>query len=316
MAKDKMKCAVVGVGYLGKFHAEKYAAMNDVELVGISDVNPKVAEIAKKHKCPYYQDYHELLDKCDLVSIVVPSHMHHKIGCEFLKAGVNCLVEKPFATTLEEAEEMKHLAEKQSVMLSVGHLERFNPVFQRLQKLCTKPHYINTDRLTKHSNRSMDINVVLDLMIHDLDLVLQLVDSKIKHMNCMGVNIISRRADAANSYITFENGTVANISVSRINFENLRKLRVFQPNLYVSADLHNHSYAVAKRLESGNEGMEWESHDLLPAKTDQLNLEIADCIAAVRNGSDPLITAESALETLRIALVMTAKIKETLGDTS
>ena len=307
-AKNKLRCAVIGVGHLGKFHAHKYAAMDNVDLVGVSDINE---EVGKKHAaelgCSYYRDYRELLDKTDLVSVVVPTYNHHIVTCDFLNSGVNCLVEKPIATNLEEAEEMKDIADKNSLMLSIGHIERFNPVFQRVKELCTKPEYITTERLAKNTNRSMDINVVLDLMIHDLDLVLQLVDSPIKDIRCLGLKIISKYTDAANAYITFENECVANISVSRISFNQSRKMRTFQRELYISADLQEKTYTLAKRTENGY--LEKEEHDFI-TPSDTLQMEIQDCVDAVRTGREPLVTAESGIATLKTALVMSRQLKD------
>lgn len=307
--KRKLRCAVVGVGYLGKFHAQKYANMENVELVGVSDSNQEVGEKhATNLSCPYYKDYNELIDKCDLVSIVIPTYKHHEVSCAFLNGGVHCLVEKPMAANLEEAEEMISIANKSSLMLSVGHLERFNPVFQKVKELCSKPQYIITERLAENSRRSMDINVVLDLMIHDLDLILQLVDSPIKEVKCLGMKIISQYTDAANAYITFENGTVANISVSRISFTKSRKMRTFQHELYISADLHEKTYSIVNKTKEGD--IKKESRSLMTPIDDVLKLEIQDCVNAVLDGREPLITAESSLRTLKTALAMSSELKD------
>ncbi|MCH9665643.1 MAG: Gfo/Idh/MocA family oxidoreductase [Gammaproteobacteria bacterium] len=311
--KDRLKCAVVGVGYLGKFHAQKYASMNDVELVGISDINEEVGQqIAQELGCPYYKDYKDLLGKCDMVSVVVPSFKHYEVGMAFLKNGVHCLIEKPFATTLTQAQELKKVADNNSLMLSVGHLERFNPVFQKMQKMCPAPQYITSERLTTVTNRSLDINVVLDLMIHDLDLVLQLVDSPIKDVHCLGVPIISKYTDVANSYILFENGSVANISVSRISNNSSRKMRIFAKELYFSANLQDKSYIIGRNLGQGK--IDENRGDFATENVDTLQMEIRDCVDAVKHNRSPLITAASALQTLEIALTISGKLKDTFDD--
>lgn len=309
MNKDRIKAAVVGVGYLGKFHAQKYAAMEDVELVGISDTNLETGEQqAKELGCPYYQDYNELVDKCEMVSVVVPSFKHYEVGMAFLNNGVHCLIEKPFATTLAQAQELRQVAEDKSLMLSVGHLERFNPVFQKLQELCPNPQYITSERLTKVTNRSLDINVVLDLMIHDLDLVLQLVNSPIKDLNCLGVPIISKYTDVANCYIRFENGSVASISVSRISNNVSRKMRVFEKDTYFSANLQDKTYSFGRSLGKGQ--IDQHEGDFSEDGVDTLQLEIRNCVDAVKHKKNPLVTSESALNTLQVALQISERLQD------
>ncbi|MBE8182828.1 MAG: Gfo/Idh/MocA family oxidoreductase [Candidatus Portiera sp.] len=309
MNKGKIKCAVIGVGYLGKFHAQKYASMEDVELVGISDTNEETGQQqAQELGCLYYNDYNELVDKCDMVSVVVPSFKHYEVGMAFLKNGVHCLIEKPFATTLDQAQELQKVAQEKSLMLSIGHLERFNPVFQKMQELCPNPQYITSERLTKVTNRSLDINVVLDLMIHDLDLILQLVKSPIQDINCLGVPIISNYTDVANSYIRFENGSVANISVSRISHNHSRKMRIFEKDTYFSADLQNKSYSFGRSLGKGK--IDEKLGDFSQDNVDALLMEIRNCVDAIKHNKSPLITADSAIKTLEVALQISSQLQD------
>ena len=303
----------MGVGYLGKFHAQKYKEIKDIDLVGVSDTNEEVGHNrAKEFGCGYYPDYNDLVGKCDMVSVVVPSYAHYKVGKTFLENGVHCLIEKPFATTLSEAIEMKEIAKKNSLMLSVGHLERFNPVFRKIQELCSSPQYIITERLAVRNNRSLDINVVLDLMIHDLDLVLQLMDSHIKAIHCLGIKVVSEYTDSANAYIIFENGAAANMSVSRISMNKSRKIRIFQPELYISADLDLKTCKVARQSLSGE--VEQAAHDMSNGNKDTLLLEIENCIEAVRSGKPALVTPDSATETLEAALEISRQLKDSFGE--
>lgn len=309
MSENKIKAAVVGVGYLGKFHAQKYAAMEDVELVGISDTNEETGEQQSKELgCPYYRDYNDLVDKCEMVSVVVPSFKHYEVGMAFLQKGVHCLIEKPFATTLAQAQELQKLAAEKSLMLSVGHLERFNPVFQKMQEFCPNPQYITSERLTKVTNRSLDINVVLDLMIHDLDLVLQLVNSPIKDINCKGVPIISDYTDVANCYIRFDNDSVASISVSRISNNVSRKMRVFEKDTYFSADLQEKTYSFGRSLGKG--AIDTSEGDFSGDGVDTLQLEIRNCVDAVKEKKNPLVTSASALQTLEVALQISERLQD------
>ena len=239
---QKPKTAVIGVGSLGQHHARNFAELSRTgkgEFVGVCDVNEENArKIAEKNSCEYFTDWRELLDKTDAVSIVTPTETHSEIACEFLEKGVNVLVEKPFARSLEEADKMIASAQKTGAKLMVGHLERYNPAMVALRPHVTNPLYFEIHRVSPFPNRSLDVDVVLDVMIHDLDAINWLVGENINvsEIRAVGIPVISSKVDAANARIEFENGAVANITASRIGTEKIRKTRFYQTNSYVVLD--------------------------------------------------------------------------------
>ncbi|MCA1640303.1 MAG: Gfo/Idh/MocA family oxidoreductase, partial [Acidobacteria bacterium] len=244
-AKSKvqtLKTAVIGVGSLGRHHARNYAELareGKIEFVGVCDANEDTArQIAQEQDCEFISDWHDFLDKVDAVSIVTPTETHCKIACAFLEKGVHTLVEKPIARTLEEADLMIKTAEKSGAKLMVGHLERFNPAMVALRPHVTKPFYFEIHRVSPFPNRSLDVDVVLDVMIHDLDTIQWLVgeDVAVSAIHAVGIPVISDKIDAANARIEFENGAVANITASRIGTEKIRKTRFYQTNSYVVLD--------------------------------------------------------------------------------
>ena len=232
-----LRCAVIGVGYLGKFHAQKYAKLPGCELVAVADSRLEVAQaVAKPLGCRAVADYHELLGQVDAVSVVVPTQAHHAVTLDFLRAGAHVLVEKPIAVTLEQADEMIALAEQLGLKLAVGHLERFNPVALALEPLLQRPRFIESTRLAPFKPRATDVSVLLDLMIHDVDLILSLVDSEIVSIDSSGARVLTADIDIANARIRFANGCVANVTASRVSNKSERKMRVFQDRACHSLD--------------------------------------------------------------------------------
>lgn len=240
--KTKLRTAAIGVGSLGRHHARNYAELareGRVEFVGVCDSNSETAaEIAKLNSSPFVTDWRELLDKVDVVSIASPTETHCDIACAFLEKGVHVLVEKPIAIRLEEADKMIAAASESGAKLMVGQLERFNPAMVALRPHVTKPLYFEIHRVSPFPNRSLDVDVVLDVMIHDLDAVQWLVgeDIKVSEIHAVGIPVISNKVDAANARIEFENGAVANITASRVGTEKIRKTRFYQTNSYVVLD--------------------------------------------------------------------------------
>jgi len=235
----KLKCAVIGTGYLGKFHAEKYASLPDCELVAVVDTNEIAAKtVAEKFGAQALTDYKSLLGKVDAVSIVVPTTLHHVVSRDFLNAGAHVLVEKPITVTVAEADELIAIAKEKNLILQVGHLERFNPAVLGLDKE-EKPLFIESHRLSPFNPRANDVSVVLDLMIHDIDIILALVDSEVERIDASGTPVLTQGTDIANARITFKNGCVANVTASRISLKMERKMRMFKPNSYVSVDFQN-----------------------------------------------------------------------------
>lgn len=244
----KIKCAVIGVGYLGKYHAEKYAALKNAELVAVCDVEwEKAQEVAHHLGTMAVQDYSELLGKVEAVSVVTPTQLHHKIAKKFLENGVHVLVEKPITHTVAEADELIAIANDKRLVLQVGHLERFNSVVNALEKYLDKPRFIESLRLAPFKPRGMDVNVVLDLMIHDIDLIQYIVGSPIKKIHANGANVLSDQLDIANARIQFENHCVANVTASRVSLKQERKLRLFQHEMYMSLDLQHKQLAIHRK---------------------------------------------------------------------
>jgi predicted dehydrogenase len=220
----KIKVAVVGVGYLGKFHAEKYAKMENVHLIGVVDVDKRQAEeIAGPLGVPSFTDFTDLFGQVEAVSIAVPTPLHFKIGKAFLEQDIDVLVEKPITTTVEEADELIRIADTRNLVLQVGQLERFNPAVTAIQHVVKNPIFIESNRLGLYKERGTDVSVVLDLMIHDIDLILNFVRSGIKYCHAMGTSVVSDNIDIANAHIEFDNGAVANVTASRISNKNERK---------------------------------------------------------------------------------------------
>ena len=310
---SKLKTAVIGVGSLGQHHARNYAELAKAgkgEFVGVCDTSEDQAKaIAEKNSSNYFTDWHDLLDKVDVVSIVTPTETHCEIACAFLEKGVNVLVEKPIARTLEEADKMIAAAEKSGAKLMVGHLERFNPAMVALRPHVTKPLYFEIHRVSPFPNRSLDVDVVLDVMIHDLDAIQWLVNEKVSEIRAVGIPVISDKVDAANARIEFENGAVANITASRIGTEKIRKTRFYQTNSYVVLD-YGTKFASVTSLNPE------AAHPLLGIKINRLEIvdieplraEIEAFLDCIIEDKTPPITAEDGRKALSLALGVLDKI--------
>lgn len=245
-----MKTAVIGVGKLGKIHARIYQELSDCELVGICDMNKPDVENLKD--VPFYTDYKELLSLgVEAVSIATPTIAHHEVAKFFLENGVACLIEKPIAIDMQQANELFEIARKNNVFMMVGMVERFNKAYDEAHKMIKKPQFIESHRLGPFPNRSLDVSVVLDLMIHDLDIILHLVDSPVVGVESVGVHAMSKKPDIANARVSFENGCIANITASRISDERMRRTRVFFDKNYISLDFAHHKIKAYKKTMLG-----------------------------------------------------------------
>jgi predicted dehydrogenase len=231
-----LKVGVVGVGHLGKEHARIYRDLPEAELVGISDLDPAKEDKAKELKTTYYSNFHDLIGKVDAVSIATPTSTHYAVAKEFLKAGIHTLIEKPITLKLAEADELLELARQKNCALQVGHIERHNPGFKRVQEMAKNTRFLEIHRLGPFTGRINDCGVVLDLMIHDLDIVLGLVESEVASFDALGVSVLTPYEDIANVRLKFKNGAVADITASRLTFEKQRKIRIFQQDAYISLD--------------------------------------------------------------------------------
>lgn len=326
---ERLRYGVVGCGHLGSFHAEKAAQLDDLELVGVYDILPeRRAAVAERCGSPACNSIAELLERADALSIVVPTEEHYNEAKRALEAGKHLLLEKPIATTVAEAEQITSLAEKQGVVLQVGHIERFNPACAGLKLLPDKPRFIEGHRLSQFNPRGLDVAVIFDLMIHDIDLVLSLVQSEIAELHASAVAVISDKPDIANARLEFQNGSVANLTASRISVQKMRKLRLFARDNYISIDFlkrtGEHFRLAATGDHSTPQGYlnlaEYEptKRRILVAQhsypeVDMLTEEIKSFAAAVRGESPPAVSGGDATKALAIATEIDRVAREGLA---
>ena len=299
-----IRIGVIGVGYLGKFHAEKYAAMDDVDLVGVVDLDKAATDrVAAKLGTSSYQNYQDLLSKVDAVSIVVPTKAHFQVAMECLEQGKDVMIEKPITTTLAEADQLIEMADQRNLIVQVGHLERFNPAILAIQDHLTKPMFIESHRIHVFKNRGVDVDVVLDLMIHEIDIILNIVDSPIRSMHAVGLPVVTPTTDIANVRLIFENGCTANVTVSRISKDNIRRLRIFQPKSFISVDYGKKEFMVIRLKDQLNEdGLPQE--EIIKAnlvEQDALEAELKDFVANVRNRTRPRVSGREGRRALAVA---------------
>lgn len=301
---DRLRVGVVGVGALGQHHARVYASLPDVELVGVADTRPgRAEEIAASLSTKAYVDYRDLLGKVDAVSIATPTTLHAEIGEQFLEQNVNVLVEKPISHTLEAADRLISAARKCGKVLQVGHSERFNPAVRALREIVRRPRFFEAHRMGLFAPRSLDIDVVLDLMIHDLDIISLLVGSPVAQISAVGIAILTRRIDIANARIQFADGCVANVTASRVSMEKIRKLRLFQPSDYISIDYTRQEVAIFTLSGPVPGGMpQIASRRLTPARREPLEEELRSFLDAVRGGGNVECTGEEGKRALELAL--------------
>jgi len=309
-----IRTAVIGVGYLGRFHAQKYAQMEGVDLVGVMDISPERAQnVAKEVGTDAYTDIHEIAGKVDAASVVVPTIHHHEVAKILFSHGIHCMIEKPISATVEEADELISLAKEQGLILQVGHLERFNPAIKVLEAKVTHPLFIEAHRLSGFKDRATDVDVVLDLMIHDLEIILALVDSPLKEIRAVGVPVLTPKVDIANTRLIFENGCTANLTASRISLQDMRRIRVFQPGAYISADCaERKSLVVTRDLSAGPMTAirpEFRTHE----GTDMLYDELESFVRAVQGLEKPKVTGELGRRALKLALDINARITQGLN---
>lgn len=305
MQMKKLRVGVIGAGYLGKFHAEKYADMEDAELVGVVDTNQKqAAEISRKHGVNAYFSPEEILGKVDAVSIAVPTPLHYQISRLFLEHDVDVLIEKPITTTLEEADSLIDLAESRGLIIQVGHLERFNPAVIALRDILKTPMFIESHRLSIFQPRGTDVDVVLDLMIHDIDIILNLVKSDIINIQATGIPVITRYGDIANARIEFASGCVANVTASRISLKNERKLRLFQRDAYISVDFANREIMVIRQSANAPDNIipGTDINTRCFTKADALKAELFSFVQSVKNRVSPEVTGQMGRDALQVAL--------------
>jgi predicted dehydrogenase len=306
----KIKVAVIGVGHLGQHHARIYSELVNVELVGVVDVNASPATtIAERYKTRAYLTYQTLIkkEKVDAASVVVPTIAHFSVTRDLLNAGIHCLVEKPITASLKEATELVHLANQKKLILQVGHVERFNVAVRELSKLLNQPRFIESHRLASFDPRVKDVGVVLDLMIHDLDIILTVVQSPVVAIEAVGVAVLTNREDIANAHLKFANGCIANVTASRVSPDRMRKIRIFQPDAYFSLDYAVPELEVYRKvIKSGRPEITYRK--VTVEKKEPLRLELQSFLSCVRAGKKPLVSGEHGRDALELALEITRLI--------
>jgi predicted dehydrogenase len=306
----RLRVGVIGVGYLGRFHARIYADMPDVELVGVADIDTQAAQTAAEtHGCAAYTNANELVDKVDAVSIVVPTAAHLTVVQPFLERGIHTLLEKPIAPTYEEALKIVELAERDGVILQIGHLERFNAGVMALVERVQDARFIEVHRLGPFVDRATDVDVVTDLMIHDIDIAMSLVKAKIADVAAVGIPVLTTHVDIANARLVFDNGAVANVTASRVSNKKFRRIRVFGQNSYYGLNYIDQQLEVVQaKLASEGERAQIVSEQLEIQPRPPLDVELEHFVQSVRDQRPPLVDGRVGLEAIRVAELVREKI--------
>ena len=311
-ASEPLRTAVIGVGYLGRFHAQKYAQLPESKLIGVVDPNPESrTRVAAELNVPGFADIDAILDQVDAVSLAVPTPLHHALGTRLLSKGIHVLIEKPIATTVSEARELVDIARQHNAVLQVGHLERFNPAVRAAAEKLRTPRFVESHRLAPFKQRGSDVSVVLDLMIHDIDLIQELVRSPIESIDAVGAQVFSGEIDIVNARIRFASGCVANTTASRISLKQERKVRIFQDDAYLSIDMQQKILTVIRKKDEApvespaQVSIEEDTFD----QGDALRDEIAAFLHAIRTGSAPVVTGEDGLRALETAMKITELVQ-------
>lgn len=315
---DKIRVGVIGVGSLGQHHARNYYNLPNAELKYVCDADERQArKIAKSFKAKAVKDFDELIGKVDAVSIATPTVLHYEIAEKFLQNGIHCLVEKPICNTVVDAAKLTSLARKKGLILQVGHIEHFNVAVQKFKEILTTPLFIECHRLGPFDPRVKDVGVVLDLMIHDIDIIMRIVNSPIVDIDATGVAILTDKEDIANARIRFESGCIANITCSRVTPKPMRKLRVFQDNAYISLDYKRQNMEIHKRFKREGKLRAGESRYFIKTskrrvkREEPLKLELEHFIDCIEAGRDPQTTGEQAMEALDVVIKITEQIRNT-----
>ncbi len=323
----EIKIGVIGTGHLGKLHTKLLKQVNNCQLIGVYDINHEAANnAAKEFKTKAFESLNDLFDQVDALSIVSTTSSHYELAKSALENGIDVFVEKPITTEIWEAEELVKLAEQKSLKLQVGHIERFNPALVSLEKYNLNPMFIQTDRLAQFNTRGTDVTVVLDLMIHDIDIILSLVKSDVKHISASGINVVSENLDIANARLEFENGAVANVTASRISQKKMRKMRIFQKDAYIAVDF-NSGISEIYRLVSpqdkslehfitfGEMGVGDNKKAVIYEQPEQkeinaLKYELQLFIDAIIKNEEPIVSGIDGLRALKVADLIIQKIEE------
>jgi len=315
MTEKPLRVGVVGVGYLGSIHARIYQKMASVDLVAVMDTNAEQgSRVARECDCSVVQDLDSLLDSVDAVSIVVPTSLHREIAEPFLERGIPVLLEKPVAHTLEDAKAIVDLAKQTGTLLQIGHLERFNAGVVRLAEELDRPRFMEVHRLGEFVARATDVDVVTDLMIHDIDIVLSLVPSELRYISAVGARVITDHVDIANARLEFEDGAVVNVTASRVSSKKFRRIRIFAESCYLALNFDDQQIDVARpgvRPEGGGFApIISESIQVTPRPP--LDAELEDFVDCVKSGRDPVVDGETGVRALQVAHEVRQRIDESL----
>ena len=309
MLEDSITAAVIGVGYLGKFHAEKYAASEKVKLVAVVDIDEKRGnEVGGSVGVPALTDYRALFGQVQCVSIVVPTRFHYRVARDFIEAGIDVLVEKPLTADIAEARALVEAAKARNVVLQVGHLERFNPAIRRLEGIIREPKFVECHRLAPFVERGTDVDVVLDLMIHDIDIIASLVRSPLQRVEAVGVPVLTDKPDIANARINFANGCIANVTSSRVSLKRERKIRFFQPDAYISIDYDQRRAQIYHKPAPGAGWLDIRAENIEIKDGDALADEIDSFLDCVRERTLPVVGGADGLRALEIASMISSQL--------
>jgi predicted dehydrogenase len=312
--EQRLKLGVVGVGYLGEFHVQKYAAMEDIDLVGIADIDLERAQVmARKYNTKAYDSHTKLLTHVDGLSLAVPTMAHFEIGHDILDHGIHLLIEKPITFELSDADRLIEVAKKRNAILQIGHVERFNPAVIKMESMLSLPLFIDCHRYALFTNRGIDVDVILDLMIHDLDIILHIVNSEIQEIHAFGIPVVSGKIDIANVRILFSNGTVANLNASRISNESLRIIRIIQPDNCISIDYGRRKINISRF--TGNEKYAADFSPIIYQEdefpdSDPLADQIRSFVEAIKTKTEPKVTGLDGKKALEVALSIIDQIRK------
>lgn len=306
---DKIKVGIIGVGYLGTQHARILSYLEEADLKGVADIDFKNAmQIGNRHGVQYYENFEEMLDEIDAGIVATPTSEHFSISMKLLNAGKSVLVEKPITETVEQAEQLVNAAKKNKLILHVGHLERFNPAVEALENLISEPRFIEVQRLGSFSVRSLDIDVVLDLMIHDLDIILALIKEDVKVIRSSGIHVLSDKIDIANARLEFKSGCSATLTASRVHQGKVRKLRIFEADSYYSIDYRDQEVKIFPL-----NGRQAEIKTMKIKKEEPLKLELLNFFQCIKDGKTRKVSGEEGLRALRLAYQVLNEAEETEG---
>ena len=307
----EIRIGVIGIGHLGKYHLQKYRGLPNCRIIGVVDIKKERAEeAAKMYDCLAMSDHRKLISSVDAVSIAVPSISHYRIAKDFLEADIDVLLEKPIATTTEEADELIAIAEARELIFQIGLLERFNPAIVALKKIMGKPLFIETHRLHPFFERGTDVDVILDLMIHDLDIILHFVKSPVKNVEAVGVSILSDKVDIANARITFSSGCVANVTASRVTGKTMQKIRFFGLDGYHAVDYGKRELVSLRKTNGMGGSVEISGNPVEVKIRDPLEEEIRSFIESVISRNPPPVTGREGRDALELALLIIEKVKQ------